>query len=48
MKKQSEKNKSDDLPKWLKYVAICIALLYLIWVLFIKKAGPQRKDFPFF
>ncbi len=46
----SNSNNIEDwkIPRWLYAILVIVGLLYLIWLLFIKKAGPQREDFPFF
>jgi len=41
------KNKETHFPIWLKYLLYLSALLYLLWILFLKK-NIQRDDFPFF
>jgi len=40
------KNESE-IPKWIRYLLFIVAIFYLLWILFIKKAI-QREDFPFF
>lgn len=45
--KQKQKDDQLAIPKWLRYLLIVTALLYLLWVLFFKN-GVQRDDFPFF
>lgn len=41
------KKSDDDIPEWIRYLGIIVAIAYLLWLLFIKR-GPQREDFPFF
>ncbi len=41
-------NEEDKIPKWLYVLILVAGVLYLLWLLFIKEPGPQRKDFPFF
>ncbi len=50
-KKMNAKNSINDenkIPRWLYALILVVGFLYLIWLLFIKKPGPQRNDFPFF
>lgn len=49
MSKQIRKNEDEGLniPVWLRYMLIAVAILYLLWVIFFK-SGVQREDFPFF
>jgi hypothetical protein len=37
----------EKLPKWLRYLLIGVAILYLFWLLFLKSPIP-RTDFPFY
>ncbi len=32
---------------WLRWIFIVAVLLYLLWLVFLKRR-PQREDFPFF
>jgi hypothetical protein len=41
------KREGSEFPAWLRYTLICIAIIYLIWVIFFK-SGVQREDFPLF
>lgn len=42
-----KKNNGNDIPKWLRYLLLCIAIGYILFVM-LGKRGPQREDFPFF
>ncbi len=43
---KKKKNEDDfNIPHWLRFLLLTVALLYLIWILFLK-SGPQRQDFP--
>lgn len=37
--------KETSIPKWLRYIMILLAVLYLFAVM-VKKGGPPRDDFP--
>jgi|LakMenEpi03Aug12_release.lakeMendotaPanAssembly.Ray.scaffolds.fasta_scaffold2198431_1 hypothetical protein len=37
--------KETSIPKWLRYIMILLAVLYLVGVM-VKKGGPPRDDFP--
>lgn len=49
MSKQIRKNEDEGLniPVWLRYILIAVAILYFVWVMFFKN-GVQRVDYPFF
>jgi len=40
-------NNESPIPKWLRYFLLFVAIIYLIWILFLKKGQP-REDIPFF
>lgn len=42
-----KKNK-EDFPGWLRGLLFITAILYLLWLLFIKAGGPMVEHFPFF
>jgi len=50
LNKNSNSNNFEDwkIPRWLYAILVIAGVLYLIWLLFIKKSGSQRGDFPFF
>jgi len=40
-------NNESPIPKWLRYFLLFVAIIYLVWILFLKKGQP-REDIPFF
>ena len=45
MRRPQKKKSQEDLPIWLRWFLIVVAVMFLLCVMF-RRQGPMRQDFP--